>query len=93
MSDKKPCLRCERAIDPYAKLCPYCNWDQNDPSPPRMEPAAATSTYVPPKERDWRRLSMMVGGFILLLVASFGLLLMINLLQSWTRRGEATGKS
>ena len=28
-----------------------------------------------------------------LLVASFGLLLMINLLQSWTRRGEATGKS
>ena len=78
MNDKKPCLRCERAIDPYAKLCPYCNWDQSDPNPPRMEPASATSTYVPPKERDWRRFAMMAGGFLLLLVASFGIGAWIN---------------
>ena len=79
MTEKKPCLRCERAIDPYAKICPYCNWDQSQTNPPPMQQAnEGGATYVPPAERNWRRLLMTVGGFILLLAVSFGVGAWIN---------------
>ena len=78
MSEKKPCLRCERAIDPYAKICPYCNWDQSQTNPPPMQANEGGATYVPPAERNWRRLVMTVGGFILLLAVSFGVGAWIN---------------
>lgn len=78
MTDKKPCIRCERAIDPYAKICPYCNWDQANASVPPAQPATAAPAYVPPQERDWRRMLMMIGGFVLLLIASFAVGAWIN---------------
>jgi hypothetical protein len=78
MTDKKPCIRCERAIDPYAKICPYCNWDQSNVNVPAPQPVATGPAYVPPQDRDWRRLLMMAGGFVLLLIASFAVGAWIN---------------
>ena len=77
MSDKKPCVRCSRDIDPYAKICPYCNQDQTAPVTAfSAQPAAAA--YVPPKERNWKKHGMMIGGFIALLIASFAIGAFIN---------------
>lgn len=71
MEDKKPCLRCDRPIDPYARICPYCNWDQTSPAPPPSQRAAQASPYVPPQERNWRKHLMMLGGGIAVLVLAF----------------------
>ncbi|HEU4521085.1 MAG TPA: TonB family protein [Thermoanaerobaculia bacterium] len=79
MEDKKPCVRCDRAIDPYARICPYCNWDQSSAAPPPSDPQpAAAGGYTPPSERNWRRHLLMVGGLILLLVGSFVIGSIIN---------------
>jgi hypothetical protein len=72
MSDKKQCISCHRPIDPYARICPYCNWDQNDVAVPPGEQAAA-EMYVPPQERSWRKYALMLGGGIVLLIGSFAL--------------------
>ena len=71
MSDKKPCIRCERAIDPYAKICPYCNWDQADTAIPAPSQQPVETTYVPPTERGWKRHILVLGGGIALLILSF----------------------
>lgn len=79
MSDKKPCVRCSRAIDPYARICPYCNQDQSEPVPAAApSQAAPAAAYVPPAERSWRRHIMMIAGGILLLIASFVVGALIN---------------
>ena len=78
MSDKKPCVRCSRDIDPYARICPYCNQDQQAPVPAVSAQAAAAAAYVPPKERNWRKHAAMIGGFIGLLVLSFAVGAFIN---------------
>jgi hypothetical protein len=72
MSDKKQCIRCQRPIDPYARICPYCNWDQNHVAVPAGA-QAAEETYVPPQERSWRKYALMLGGGIVLLIGSFAL--------------------
>jgi len=74
MSDKKPCVRCERAIDPHARICPYCNWDQSVPAPPR--PAVETSPaadYQPPREHRLRKPVLIAVGLGILLIASFAI--------------------
>ena len=71
MSDKKPCVRCSREIDPYARICPYCNQDQQAPVPAVSAQSASTATYVPPQERNWRKHAVMIGGFLALLILSF----------------------
>lgn len=81
MEDKKPCARCDRAIDPYARTCPYCNWDQaNAVPPPGVHPAAsaAAPAYVPPKDRSWRRHLIMIGGGIAVLILAFAVGAFIN---------------
>lgn len=77
MSAKKPCLRCERPIDAVARICPYCNWDQQvkEIPPPKQSSAPV---YVPPSERNWRRHIMMGLGGVALLAASFGIGALIN---------------
>lgn len=72
MVEQKHCIRCQRAIDAYARICPFCNWDQSDPAPPPME-QAVPSDYVPPEDRDWRRYLMLGVGGLVLLIASFAL--------------------
>ena len=80
MEDKKPCARCNRAIDPYAKICPYCNWDQTAaaPAPGTGTPAVQANAYVPPNERNWKRHLLMAGAVVLLLIGSFAIGAIIN---------------
>lgn len=74
MDGRKPCARCQREIDEWAKLCPYCNWDQAAGTPPpEAELGAAAPDYTPPAERNWRRLILIAVGIVALLVGSFGL--------------------
>lgn len=54
MPEQKPCIRCQRPIDPYARLCVYCNWDQTND---RLDEAALAPTpppYVPPPDNRLR---------------------------------------
>jgi hypothetical protein len=70
MTDKKRCVRCERDIDAYARLCPFCNWDQSETPPPVIAQPAPVADYVPPEERNTRRIILGgVGGALLLIVA------------------------
>lgn len=72
MAEQKRCIRCNRPIDAYARICPYCNWDQSDLAAPKVE-ETPEQTYVPPTERPWRRYAFMAGGGVLLLIAAFAL--------------------
>ena len=71
MDDKKKCVRCDRAIDAYARICPYCNWDQAETPPPVTEQAAAPPAYVPPPEKTWRSYIKQGIGAVVLLIAAF----------------------
>src|SRR3954451_11373134 len=73
MTDQKRCVRCERAIDAYAKICPFCNWDQEEPlSAAAAQPQVATD-YVPPEEHKSRRMILAIVGGVVLLIVSFTL--------------------
>ena len=73
MAEKKRCIRCDRAIDPYARICPFCNWDQSDLAAPRVEQQTPEQTYVAPSEHLWRKYVFMSAGGVLLLIAAFAL--------------------
>ncbi|HEX7419065.1 MAG TPA: energy transducer TonB [Thermoanaerobaculia bacterium] len=72
MAEKKRCIRCNRAIDPFARTCPFCNWDQSDLAAPRVE-QSPEQTYAPPSENLWRKYVFMAVGGVILLVAAFAL--------------------
>lgn len=72
MAEKKRCIRCDRAIDPYARICPFCNWDQSDLAAPRVE-QNPEQAYVAPSEHLWRKYVFMAVGGAILLVAAFAL--------------------
>ena len=79
MSEQKSCNQCGRAIDAWAKLCPFCNWDQERPAPAtKPVPPAAVSEYRPPEEFDLKRKALMLGAGLLVLVAAFGVGVFIN---------------
>lgn len=76
MSDKKPCIHCNRNIDAHAKLCVYCNWDQSvTPPSPEVQEAmvGAAPAYVAPKDQRIRNRVIGVIGFAVLLVAAFAI--------------------
>jgi hypothetical protein len=73
MTDKKRCVRCERAIDAVAKLCPFCNWDQAETPPPVTARAAPAVAYVPPEEHKKRRMIIGAVGGVVLLITAFAL--------------------
>jgi TonB family protein len=79
MSEQHPCIRCARAIDAWAKICPYCNWDQSA-APPAQEPPKplAVTEYRPPSEYDLKKKAIFAGIGILVLVAAFGVGVIIN---------------
>jgi hypothetical protein len=56
MSEKRPCIRCNRSIDRYAKSCVYCGWDQSVPPPAAdaVPAVGAGPTYVPPRDNRIR---------------------------------------
>jgi TonB family protein len=79
MSERKPCLKCARAIDEWAKICPFCNWNQDEPLPAvQQAPPAAVANYTPPSEFNLKKKAMFGGIGILVLVAAFGVGMVIN---------------
>jgi len=79
MSERKPCTRCARAIDEWAKICPFCNWDQSQPAPAVPPPVPdAVANYTPPSEFDLKKKAMYGGIGILVLIAAFGVGMVIN---------------
>jgi TonB family protein len=79
LREQTPCTRCTRRIDAYAKICPYCNWDQSL-APPAHEPPKpqAVMDYKPPEEYDLRKKAMFAGAGALTLVAAFAVGMVIN---------------
>lgn len=77
VDEKKPCTRCERAIDRWARMCPFCNQDQEAPVL-RQQTPAPVAAYKPPSEYDLKRKGMMAGAGTLLLAASFAVGMFIN---------------
>jgi TonB family protein len=71
MIEPKPCVRCQRAIDGYARICPYCNWDQGETAPPPQPQLAAAPSYVPSREKPWRRPAITIAGVAALLISAF----------------------
>ncbi len=79
MSERKPCMRCDRAIDAWSKICPFCNWDQTQPVPAVEPPKpAAVTNYRPPSEFDLKKTIMYGVVGILALIAAFGIGMVIN---------------
>jgi TonB family protein len=79
MSERKPCTRCARAIDGWAKICPFCNWDQSQPVPAAPPPVPeAVANYTPPSEFDLKKKAIYAGIGILVLIAAFGIGMVIN---------------
>jgi TonB family protein len=76
MSDRRPCIRCGRTIDAYAKSCVFCNWDQTQsPSSATAEPAAATVVAAPlvAPEQVWKKRLMLAGALAALAIIAFAI--------------------
>jgi len=80
MSNAKSCIRCGRAIDQWATLCPYCNWDQHatPPAPGEVQQPSPAASYVPPEEAGLKKKIFMIAAGAMLLVASFAVGMVIN---------------
>lgn len=80
MTDRKRCIRCERAIDAWAGTCPFCNWNQAElpPSPDAVAPRAAATQYTPPEEMNVRKMIAIAGGAVLSLILAFLIGMVIN---------------
>ena len=81
MSERRPCIRCERAIDAWSKICPFCNWDQSNSAPPPIaRPKQAAP--APNPDEDIRELIKRKGAYalggVLILVLSFLIGMVIN---------------
>ncbi len=74
MSDRKPCIRCERQIDRSARVCPFCNWDQTE-IPPRREAPPAASPTLPPAENRWRGKMLAAAAFVVIIAFVAGMLI------------------
>ncbi len=79
MSQQRHCVKCSRAIDEWAKLCPFCNWDQSLPAPPPTPAQPIADAYKPPEDRDMlrKKLGFALAG-VLLLLTSFAIGMVIN---------------
>lgn len=79
MSERKPCIRCERNIDAVARVCPWCNWDQSVPAPAREAAPPAAAEYTPPSEtaKLKRKLKFAALG-VVMVIAAFGVGYVIN---------------
>lgn len=79
MTERKPCIRCGRAIDAWAGTCPFCNWSQTVPPPaPDAAPRVSAVQYKPPEEMNARKLIGIAGGAILSLILAFLIGMVIN---------------
>jgi TonB family protein len=79
MSERKPCIRCGRAIDEWAGTCPFCNWSQTvAPPSPDAKPRVSAVQYKPPEEMNVRKLIGIAAGAIISLVLAFLIGMVIN---------------
>lgn len=79
MTERKGCLKCSRQIDAWARICPYCNWDQAQTAPPPAVAQPIANAYQPPEERQQlkRKMGFALAG-VLLLLTSFAIGMIIN---------------
>jgi TonB family protein len=78
MSERKRCIRCERGIDAWAKLCPFCNWDQSHPAPVHEVVPAPVAEYRPPEERSLKQKAIYAGAGLMVLILAFVIGMIIN---------------
>lgn len=71
MAEQKPCVRCERPIDAYARSCVYCSWDQATPRPVETAAAPATPAYFPPPDNRLRNRLLAAVAFVALVIIAF----------------------
>ena len=73
MSDRKPCVKCGRTIDAYARICPFCNWDQDEPVMARApQPVEGPlPEYHPPQDLRWRKPVFGAAGGVLAVILAF----------------------
>lgn len=95
MAAKKPCIRCSRSIDQWARICPFCNTDQEAP-PQTLE--AYESAYVAPSPKRTRTVSdffrsvpgrVVIGlGIVALLGAAFAIGIFVYSLGAPSTTGD-----
>jgi hypothetical protein len=70
MAEHRPCIRCDRPIDAYARSCVYCGWEQA--VPPVETPAAPLAhPYVPPADNRLRNRIIGAVAFATLVILAF----------------------
>jgi TonB family protein len=72
------CVRCHRSIDSWARICPFCNQNQTEPLPALQIVPEPVANYKPPEEIGLRKQLLIGGAGILLLIAAFGVGVVIN---------------
>ena len=70
MNDRKPCVRCGRLIDGYARACPFCSWDQSAAPPPKVD-TPTEPAYVPPPDNRFRSRIIAGAAFLALVIIAF----------------------
>lgn len=81
MTERKRCVKCERAIDAISTICPFCNWDQSQgaPSPEVLAaPSRAAALYKPPEEFRLKKMLLIGAGILAMLIGAFGVGMVIN---------------
>ena len=80
MTESKPCVKCQRAIDQWASICPFCNWNQAavPPSPEEEHVTPRAVTYTPPEELSIRKIVIIAAGVVVMLVAAFAFGMLVN---------------
>jgi TonB family protein len=71
MAERKPCVRCERPIDAYARSCVYCSWDQATPRPVETAATTAAPAYTPPPDTRIRNRLLGAAAFVALVIIAF----------------------
>lgn len=98
MPEKKDCIHCSRSIDAAARVCPYCNREQDVaraaearptiPLPPiEVAPAAARPSLVRTVRSQWGMRALVIAGVVGLLMASFAI---GGLVYGLGKRGDNT---
>src|SRR5438067_10164434 len=71
MSEKKPCVNCNRGIDVAAKSCLYCNWWQAEKPAAKPQPATTAAAATPHAEHHLNRNVLGAIAFVALLIIAF----------------------
>lgn len=72
MANRKNCVKCGRNIDEFARVCPYCNWEQSQPvltqrSAPEPAPAQRLDTRA-----RYSILGILTFGFLMMVAFTIG---------------------